>query len=84
MKGGPKSSLRPFLHRALQMLIMCEAVRVKFYSPRSLITWTHGNLQEQLKPSFHVIAHDCRIAENSASDRQRLYGNSFQRSGNRQ
>ena len=27
-----------------------------------------------------MIAHDRRIAENTASDRQRLYGNSFQRS----
>ena len=24
MKGGPKSSLRPFLHRALQLLIILE------------------------------------------------------------
>ena len=33
------------------------------------------------KPSFHMIAHDRRIAENTASDRQRLYGNTFQRLG---
>ena len=33
-----------------------------------------------LKPSFHLIAHDRQIAENTASDRQRLYGNTFQRS----
>ena len=31
-----------------------------------------------------MIAHDRRIAENAASDRQRLYGNTFQRSGDRQ
>ena len=31
-----------------------------------------------------MIAHDCQIAENTASDHQRLYGNTFQRSGNRQ
>ena len=37
-----------------------------------------------IKLSFHVIAHDCRIAENTASDRQRLYGNTFQRSGDRE
>ena len=34
-----------------------------------------------LKPSFRVIAHDCQISVSTASDRQRLYGNSFQRSG---
>ena len=34
--------------------------------------------------TFHVIAHDHRIAENTANDRQRLYGNTFQRSGDRQ
>ena len=34
-----------------------------------------------VKPSFHMIAHDRRIAENTASNRQRLYGNTFQRSG---
>ena len=27
-----------------------------------------------LKPSFHMIANDRRITENTASDRQRLYG----------
>ena len=31
-----------------------------------------------------MIAHDRRIAENTASDRQQLNGNTFQRSGNRQ
>ena len=36
-----------------------------------------------LKPSFHMIANDRRIAENTASDRQRLYGNTFERSGDR-
>ena len=36
-----------------------------------------------VKPSFHKIAHDRRIAENTVSDRQRLYGNTFQRSGDR-
>ena len=30
-----------------------------------------------------MIAHDCRIAENIASDRQRLYANTFERSGDR-
>ena len=30
-----------------------------------------------------MIAHDHRIAENTANDRQRLYGNTFQRSGDR-
>ena len=30
-----------------------------------------------LKLSFHMIAHDGRIAENTANDRQRLYGNTF-------
>ena len=34
-----------------------------------------------VKPCFHMIALDRRIAENIASDRQRLYGNTFQRSG---
>ena len=34
-----------------------------------------------VKPSFQMIAHDRRIAENTASDRQRSYGNTFQRSG---
>ena len=37
-----------------------------------------------VKPSFHMIAHDRQIAENTASDRQRLYGNTFQRSGDRE
>ena len=37
-----------------------------------------------LKPSFYMIAHDRRIAENTASDRQRLCRNTFQRSGDRQ
>ena len=36
-------------------------------------------MNKLIKPSFHVIAHDRRIAENTASDRQRLYGNTFQR-----
>ena len=36
------------------------------------------------KPSFHMLAHDRRIAENTASDRQRLHGNTLQRSGDRQ
>ena len=31
-----------------------------------------------------MIARDHRIAENTASDRQRLYGNTFQRSSDRQ
>ena len=31
-----------------------------------------------------MIAHDRRIAENTASDRQRLYGNAFQRSDDRE
>ena len=31
-----------------------------------------------------MIAHDCQIAENTASDRQRLYRNTFQRSGDRE
>ena len=31
-----------------------------------------------------MIAHDRRIAENTARDRQRLYGNTFQRSCDRQ
>ena len=31
-----------------------------------------------------MIAHDRRIAENTASYRQQLYGNTFQRSGDRQ
>ena len=30
-----------------------------------------------------MIAHDRRIAENTVSDRQRLYGNTFMRSGDR-
>ena len=30
-----------------------------------------------------MIAHDRRIAEITASDRQRLYGNTFQQSGDR-
>ena len=30
-----------------------------------------------------MIAHDGRIAENTASDLQRLYGNTFQWSGDR-
>ena len=37
-----------------------------------------------IKPSFHMIAHDRWIAENTATDRQQLYGNTFQQSGNRQ
>ena len=36
-----------------------------------------------IKPSFYIIAYDRCIAENTASDRQRLYGNTFQLSGNR-
>ena len=30
-----------------------------------------------LKPSFHMIAHDRRIAENAARNCQRFYGNIF-------
>ena len=30
-----------------------------------------------LRLVFHLIAHDRRIAENTASDRQRLYRNTF-------
>ena len=30
-----------------------------------------------------MIGNDRRIAENTASDRQRLYGNTFQRLGDR-
>ena len=41
----------------------------------------HWNIT--FKPSFHVITHDRHIAENTASDRQRLYGNTFQRSNDR-
>ena len=50
-------------------------------------------LQPTVEPSFRMIAHDRRITENTASDRQRrgntfprlgyrqrLYGNTFQRS----
>ena len=45
---------------------------------KNVVRWTSS---EPYKPSFHMIAHDRRIAENTASDRQRLYGNTFQRSG---
>ena len=37
-----------------------------------------------VKPSLHVIAHGRRIVENVVRDRQRLYGNTFQRLGDRQ
>ena len=36
------------------------------------------------KPSFHMIAHDRQISENTANDRQRLYGSIFQPSGDRE
>ena len=39
---------------------------------------------QSLKSSIHMIAHDRRIAENTASGRQRLYGNTFQPSGDRE
>ena len=45
----------------------------------SAVQSAHRNKNKLIKPSFHVIAHDRRIAENTASDRQRLYGNTFQR-----
>ena len=38
----------------------------------------------KIKPIFHMIARDRRIAENTASDHQRLYENTFQQSGDRQ
>ena len=38
----------------------------------------------KLKPIFHMIARDRRIAENTASNHQRLYENTFQQSGDRQ
>ena len=41
-------------------------------------------ISAQIKLSLHMIAHDRRIAENTASDRQRLYKNTFQRLGGRQ
>ena len=31
-----------------------------------------------VKPGFHIIAHDRRISEDGANDRQQLYGNTFQ------
>ena len=38
---------------------------------------------DRVKPSCHMITHDRRIAENTATNRQRLYGNNFQRSDDR-
>ena len=35
----------------------------------------------KLRPIFHMIARDRRIAENTASNHQRLYENTFQQSG---
>ena len=46
----------------------------------TLFVFTRSFVCDNVKPSFHIIAHDRRIAENTASDRQRLYGNIFQRS----
>ena len=37
-----------------------------------------------VKPSFHMIADNRQIAENTSTDRQRLYGNTFQQSGDRE
>ena len=34
-------------------------------------------VHHRFKPSFHMITHDRRIAENTASGRQQLYGNTF-------
>ena len=40
MKGGPKSSLRPFLHQALQ-LFACLSVCLSVYLSASLIVSIH-------------------------------------------
>ena len=34
-------------------------------------------IESDLEPRFHIIVHDLRIAENTASDRQQLYGTLF-------
>ena len=40
MKVGPKSSLRPFLHRALQLLTKQEKLRVQIQGLTSENGWT--------------------------------------------
>ena len=54
--------------------IICKLFLFKLFSKCLLL----------LKPGFHIIAHDRRIAENTARNRQRLYENNFRRPGDRQ
>ena len=58
-----------------------ESARVLFGPASSLSTtrslWIEALLKQVVKSSSHMIALDRRIAENPASDRQRLYGNTF-------
>ena len=57
MKGGPKSSLRPFLHRALQLLTIyflasCVTVRAFCFRYKAFFA-----ILEHLKLKFSISIH---------------------------
>ena len=71
----------PFVHEGRSLLdIFTVDIVLLFPHPFDLQKKTPN----ELKPSFHMIAHDRRIAENAARDRQRLYGNTFKEFSDRQ
>ena len=45
MKGGPKSSLRPFLHQALQLL---TSFWLKTILKKGSASWSHSSLEKGL------------------------------------
>ena len=52
MKGGPKSSLRPFLHRALQLLLVLDS----FYFVLFCIINRGGRLIHELSKISLILA----------------------------
>ena len=46
MKGGPKSSLRPFLHRAIQLIKVKYSTIIDPSKPRTLISCSNTRQQK--------------------------------------